>query len=554
MVLPPPQRPNLGYKPGQSDPFLPSSSILSPSPLNTLVMPSRRDLLASLLAAPATLTLGRAAFAQTTPLQAAAAAVSDGQAISRDALLAFAREVAKSPYQAPRADVPRALAQLNLDQYRQIRMKPDQRIWAGENRGFALDLLPAGNVFTTPVTIRTVDGGIIRDKRFAAEQYDFGNNPPLPAEVAVPYSGFRTYAALNGQTATDEALVFQGASLFRALAKGQVFGVMARGLTLNVAEAQGEEYPAFRAFWIERPGAGASSIVVHALLDSDSVTGLYRFAVRPGDSTVCDVEVTLFPRVDLPHVGVAPMTANYLFAPNDRTNVDDVRGGVHDAQGLQIWNGNGEWLWRPVTNPETLQVSAFVDQNPRGFGLLQRDRRFEAFNDLDARFERRPSVWIEPLGEWGQGQVQLVEIPVNDEMNRNILAYWRPRVPLARGGEHFFTYRMHWCWSPPERPPLATVTASRTGRGQGGGRRRRFVVDFSAEDFADPVKAAGLKANLTHQRGRVGNIDGRLVPDLKLYRVAFDLDPEAANQVELRLVLEREGQPQSETWLYRWTP
>lgn len=517
-------------------------------------MPTRRDLLSSLMAAPALAALARPALAQSPGLQAAAAAVSDGQAISRDALVDYARELSRAPYQAPRADIPRSFAQLNLEQYRQIRFKPEQRIWAGENRGFTLDLLPPGNVFTTPVTIRTVDGGVIRDKRFSADMFDYGANPPPPADTVAPFTGFRAFAALNRPDAADEVLVFQGASLFRALARGQTYGVMARGLTLNVAEAQGEEFPAFRAFWIERPGPGGNNLVVHGLLDSDSVTGLYRFSLRPGDVTVCDVEVTLFPRVDLQHVGVAPMTANYLFAPNDRSAIDDVRGAVHDINGLQIWNGNGEWIWRPVHNPDTLQISAFVDQNPRGFGLLQRDRRFESFNDLDARFERRPSVWIEPLGEWGQGQVQLVEIPLNDEMNRNILAYWRPRTPLAKGAEHFFTYRMHWCWTPPERPSLAAVISTRTGRGQGGGRRRRFLVDFSSEDFADPAKAAGLKPNLTNQRGRVGNVDGRLVPEQKLYRVGFDLDPEAANQVELRLVLEREGQAQSETWLYRWTP
>ncbi len=517
-------------------------------------MPSRRTLLTSVLAAPALIASARSAFAQQNALQTAQAAVSDGQAISRDALIDYAREISRQPFQAPRAEIPRGFAQLTLDQYRQIRFKPERRIWAGENRGFTLDLLPAGNVFTTPVTIRTVDGGIIRDQRFSADMFDYGSVPPPPADIQVPFSGFRAFAALNRPDPADEFLVFQGASLFRALARGQAFGVMARGLTLNVAEAQGEEFPSFRAFWIERPGPGGSSLVVHGLLDSDNVTGLYRFSVRPGDVTVCDVEATLFPRTDLAHVGIAPMTANYLFAPNDRVNVDDVRGAVHDANGLQIWNGNGEWIWRPVQNPDTLQIAAFVDQNPRGFGLLQRDRRFEAFNDLDSRFERRPSVWIEPLGEWGQGQVQLVEIPVNDEMNRNILAYWRPRTPLGRGTEHSFTYRMHWCWSPPERPQVAWVSATRAGRAPGGGRRRRFLVDFSYEDFADPAKVQNLRPNLTNQRGRIVSVDGRLVPDVKLYRVAFDLDPETANQVELRLVLERDGQAQSETWLYRWTP
>lgn len=513
-------------------------------------MPSRRQLLAALAAAPVISAPGR--LAQAQPVAPSGLPVGDGQAISRDALIAHAREIARAPYQPPRADLPRGLTQLPLDQYRQIRFRPERRLWSGENRGFTLDLLPPGNVYTTPVTIRTVDAGIIRDQRYQVDAFDFGP-VPVPGEASLPFTGFRAFAAL-GRPEPEEFLVFQGASLFRAIARGQVFGLMARGLTLNVAEAQGEEYPVFRSFWIERPGVGGNALVIHALLDSESVTGLYRFSVRPGDITVCDVEVTLFPRVDLAHVGIAPLTANYLFAPNDRTNVDDVRGGVHDIGGLQIWNGHGEWIWRPVQNPETLQISAFVDQNPRGFGLLQRDRRFEAYNDLDARFERRPSVWIEPLGDWGQGQVQLVEIPLNDEMNRNILAYWRPRQPLARGAEHFFTYRMHWCWSPPERPANAYVTSTRTGRAPAGGRRRRFLVDFSAEDFADPTRSAGLQAKLTHQRGRVGPVDGRLVPELKLYRVAFDLDPEAANQVELRLVLERDGQAQSETWLYRWTP
>lgn len=522
-------------------------------------MPSRRQVLAHLMASTALAALPAAVKAQNapspSPLQAAADAVSDGQPISRQALLDVAREVSKAPYLAPRAaELPRGWGQLNLDQYRQIQFKPDRRVWTGENRGFTLAYLPPGNVFTTPVAIRTVESGIIRDQRFSSDMFDYGQVPPPPADAVLPFTGFRAFTALNRPDGQDEVLVFQGASFFRSLARGQTLGLLARGLMLNVAEAQGEEFPAFRAFWIERPGPGGTTLVLHALLDSDSVTGLYRFAVRPGDITVCDVEVTLFPRVDLGHVGLAPLTANFLFAPNDRGGADDVRGAVHDVNGLQIWNGNGEWIWRPMNNPDTLQISAFVDQNPKGFGLLQRDRRADAFNDLDQRFERRPSVWIEPLGDWGQGQVQLMEIPVNDEMNRNILAYWRPRVPLAKGAEHSFAYRMHWCWSPPERPPLAAVSATRTGRGQGGGRRRRFLVDFSAEDFGDASKSGGLKPVLTNQRGRISNVDGRLVPESRIYRVTFDLDPEAANQVELRLVLDRDGQAQSETWLYRWTP
>ncbi|MEI8146439.1 MAG: glucan biosynthesis protein [Alphaproteobacteria bacterium] len=516
-------------------------------------MLSRRTFASATIASAALLARAGDGHAQS-PAQNTAQAVGEGQVISKQALIDYARDMSRAPYSAPRADLPRALAQLPLDQYRQIGFKPEARLWANENRSFTVEPLHPGNVFTTPVILRTVENGIIRDQRYQAGQFDFGQLQPPSADAALFFSGFRARAALNGSLIADDVLTFQGASFFRTLARGQRLGLMARALILNLAEAQGEEFPMFRAFWIERPGAGATTLVVHGLLDSESVTGLYRFALRPGDMTICDVEVTLFPRVDLAHVGIAPLTANFLFAPNDRSGIDDVRNGVHEVNGLQVWNGAGEWIWRPLHNPETLQISAFVDQNPKGFGLLQRDRRFESYNDLDARFERRPSVWIEPLSDWGPGQVQLVEIPVNDEVNRNILAYWRPRQPLARGQEHSFTYRMSWGWGPQERHPGAIASGLRVGRAPGGGRRRRFFVDFTSDDFADNAVGSTLKANLSAHRGRILSQDARLVPELRLYRVSFDLDPEAANLVELRLFIERDGQPASETWLYRWTP
>ena len=95
----------------------------------------------------------------------------------------------------------------------------------------------------------------------------------------------------------------------------------------------------------------------------------------------------------------------------DRRGVDDARPAVHKSSGVQMHNGYDEWIWRPLQNPETLQISAFLDKDPKGFGLLQRERDFAAFQDDEQRFERRPSLWIEPIGEWGQGAVQLIEIP-----------------------------------------------------------------------------------------------------------------------------------------------
>lgn len=516
---------------------------------------TRRDILTALVAAPLVAGRAQAQTPPTTPLQQAMHAVSEGQPISKQALLNVAREMSRVPFSPSRSDVPRALSQLTPEQYRQIRFRPQSRLFLGENRGFTIDLLHQGNVFNTPVAIRTVENGVIRDQRFSVDQFDYNGlaSQPTP-EMALAYSGFRARAALNQPEPVDEVMSFQGATFFRLLARGQVFGAMARALVLNLGEPQGEEFPSFRTFWIERPGVGATTIVIHALLDSESLSGLYRFAVRPGDITVCDVEATLYPRVDIANIGLAPLSANFLFASNDRTGIDDARNGVHEVSGLQAWTGAGEWIWRPLHNPETLQISAFVDQNPKGFGLMQRDRRFDAYNDLDARFERRPSVWIEPLADWGQGQVQLVEIPVQDETNRNIIAYWRPRTGLTRGSEHSVSYRMSWCWSPLERPPGAWSNGVRVGRAAGGPRRRRFLVDFTAEEFADRTSAPAWRPNLGVNRGRIHNLEGRLVPENKLYRVSFDLDPEAANQVELRLLVERDGTPFSETWLYRWTP
>ncbi len=206
---------------------------------------------------------------------------------------------------------------------------------------------------------------------------------------------------------------------------------MARGLTLKAGDPKGEEFPQFRAFWIEQPSAQSDRLVIHALLDSESVCGAYRFTVRAGDVSIIDTEITLFPRAPVENYGIGGMTTTYLFGANDRRGVDDVRPSVFESSGLQIKNGNEEWIWRPLQNPDTLQISAFVDPSPRGFGLLQRERDYSAFLDDDQNFERRPSLWIEPIGEWGPGLVQLIEIPTDNEINDNVLCYWRPKQPLG---------------------------------------------------------------------------------------------------------------------------
>ena len=476
--------------------------------------------------------------------------MGDNQRFDPAVVLDIARQLSKKPFAPPPNDLPDFFSNLNYDQY--VAIKPRQPpIWGNDGRGIAVEPLHRGFVFTNPVDLYLVEDGAVRRVGYNPSQFDFGR-PNVPNNIGdIGFSGFRLIATPGDGKPFDFALV-QGATFFRAIAKGQNFGATARALTLKPADPKGEEFPIFRAFWLERPTAGSNSITVHGVIDSDSTTGAVRMTFRPGDMTIIDVETTLFPRVNLDHVGLGGIGSTYFYGPNDRRNADDIRPAVYESSGLQILNGQGEWLWRPLHNPEALQISAFVDAAPRGFGLLQRDRAYEVFQDDDQRFERRPSLWIEPLGDWGQGSVQLLEIPTDAEINDNILAYWRPKAPMSANTEVSFAYRQYWCWSPPERPPLAAVSATRVGRGTTG-RRRRFSVDFSTEALGDNLPA-DLKSVLTVGPGTFQNLKNWVYPERKTVRVAFELDPGNENACEMRLILEAGGKPISETWLYRWTP
>jgi glucans biosynthesis protein len=520
----------------------------------TARQPSRRSALALIGGAAAAMVAGPSAAraqGQAPMLQLIQTALGEGQQFEPNSVAELARALSRRPYGAVPADLPEALTNLNYEQYIGIRALPTAQIWAGEGRGFMVEPLHRGFVFSAPVLLFTVEDGSVRRVAYERNRFEFGRLN-VPANLGdLGFSGFRVFTTGWTGQPVEFALV-QGASFFRALARGQSYGVVSRALTLRPAETRGEEFPFFRAFWLERPSAGTNAIVIHGLIDSESVAGAVRMTFRPGDMTIVDVETSLFPRANLEHVGLGGMGSSFFFGPNDRRAPDDVRPAVHKSKGLQMLNGSGEWLWRPLRNPQTLQVSAFVDRNPRGFGLLQRDRDYAAFQDDLQRWERQPSLWIEPIGEWAEGAVQLIEIPSESEINDNILAYWRPRAPMAAGSEVAFSYRQFWCWQPPERPELATVAATRVGRGSGG-RRRRFVVDF-AGDMLNGTPLADLRPIATAAPGTIQALRTWAYPDRRTLRVSFELDPGGESASEMRLLLESAGKPASETWLYRWTP
>ncbi|MCP8939382.1 glucan biosynthesis protein [Alsobacter sp. SYSU M60028] len=512
----------------------------------------RRRLLALAGGAAASLVATGGASAQNATSQAIQGTLGEGQRFNPASVVELARLLSKKAYTPPPSDLPEPFANLTYEQYIGIRAQPSAVLWGGEGRSFSIEPLHRGFAFQSAVQLFVVEDNAVRRVLYDRSRFDYGR---LQAPANLPdlgFSGFRVFGDAQGGR-TREVAIFQGATFFRSSARGQNLGVMARGLTLKAGDSKGEEFPFFRAFWIEQPGPQSEKLVIHALLDSESVCGAYRFTLRSGEVSIIDTEVTLFPRAAVENYGIGGMSSTFLFGPNDRRGVDDVRPAVFESSGLQIKNGNDEWLWRPLSNPDTLQISAFVDPSPRGFGLMQRERDYTAFLDDDQNFERRPSLWIEPIGEWGPGLVQLIEIPTDSEINDNVLCYWRPKQALAAGAEVSFAYRQFWCWQPPERPNLLQVGETRVGRGRNNAQRR-FVIDFEGEALKSSQAILELKPALSASPGSVVNIRVWPYPERKMCRIGFDLDVGTETVSELRLVLEAAGKPISETWLYRWTP
>ncbi|MGJ4729691.1 glucan biosynthesis protein [Luteimonas sp. SDU101] len=471
-----------------------------------------------------------------------------------DTVPALARALAAQAYVPPPRALPAALDAISYDQFRDYRFRPEQALWRDSSAGFQAQLFHRGFIFKDRVDLHLVEDGRAAPLPYRRERFDFGPQPAPADDPALGHAGFRLHAPLNRPDYFDELCVFLGASYFRAVARGLAYGLSARGLALGSGDPGPEEFPLFRAFWLEQPAPGATSMVVHALLDSPSVAGAYRFVIAPaGEETTMEVDARLFPRVELRNAGIAPLTSMFEFDAGDRVGIDDFRPAVHDSDGLAIFNGAGEQVWRPLRNPREIAHSGFVDENPRGFGLMQRKRDFEAFQDAEARYEQRPSAWVEPLGDWGAGEVHLVELPTGNEFADNIVAFWRPRDPLAPGREHRFAYRLHWCADHAWRPQLARALATRTGQGDAEGvAPRQFVVDFAGGRL-DAVPHDG--APRVEAWASAGELRNPVVYRLAngRWRMSFELLPGAAEVVELRArLLDGGGEALSETWLSRW--
>ncbi len=502
-------------------------------------------------------------------------------AFSHETVLAEARALAANPF-APPQKIPAELAALSYDVYRSIRYRKVQAVRLQEADRFSVELFAPGFLFTTGVELFVVSAG--QPEPLLPGEQSFATPAPEIAQAIAAFgrfAGFRLHYPINATISdggyaesdyADEFIVFQGASYLRAVSRRQVYGLSARGLALNVAQRGGEEFPLFRRFWIEPMVGEPGGITVHALLDSPSVAGAYRFDIWPGLVTTVDVAVTLFPRSALTHVGLAPLTSMYMHGPMDGPAAPDYRPAVHDSDGISMFTGTGEWIYRPLVNPRSLQVSAFLDSAPQGFGLVQRSRRFEHFEDLEAHYQSRPSAWIEPRGDWGAGQVELVEIPSASEANDNIVAYWRPQAALPAGQAYRFAYRLSWPDRVPMRHQVPQIQRSAIGLTLGT-QLPQAVIDWDTRLVPDDAQ---LSAVASASAGRVVETLLQRNDETGGTRVFVTLQPGRAPVVELRVELRIERRQPSdphasdgadrvpdqghddverqlgEVWLYRW--
>ncbi len=467
---------------------------------------------------------------------------------------ALAAERAAAPFAERGELMPRRLAEFTPAEIGAIRFVPEYALWRSDRLPFQLQLVhPVPGA--PPVTLREFSATHVQPLPFVGSYFTYGmlRNPPrLLPEMG--YAGFRVHSPLNRAEHFDEVLVFPSGDTFRALGAGQNFGLFARGLTLDSGPlAPSEERPRFTDYWIGRPLPGATALTVYALLDSPRAAGAYEFVLTPGPTTLVEVRAVVTFRTTVAQPGFAPLSGMFWYGENTDRPAGEPRPEVHEADGLSVQLADGTTFWRPLQNPAGPFGSGLAVEKLRGFGLLQRDRLFDHYGDLDSDFHHRPSVWIEPLGDWGPGRVQLVERPAHGPLDSNISVFWVPDRLPAPGTPFALHYRLHWTQEPPAAPAVAPVVATHVGTL--GPLGRLFWIDYAGDAIARLDNGA-LDADLLIGPGaRLLRKSVRKNPTDASWRVALEVEAEEPGRaVELRCRLRAGYTPVSETWVYSWMP
>jgi periplasmic glucans biosynthesis protein len=532
-------------------------------------MIARRSILKSALA----LAAGQVAYADLSnaapPSAAGTATVAAGNGPPQPFDFAWlkgqAHYLASNVYQDSKDALPPSMAKLGYDQYQSIRFRGDHSLWGDAGLAFRLQFFHVGRTFNAPVHLFEVVDGQSREIVYDPAMFEWDKSGVDPATMKdhAGFAGFRVQFVTNWRA---DVAAFLGAAYFRAVGGDtRQYGLSARALAVDTAFARPEEFPRFTAFWFERPAKDSGTMTLYALMDSPSIAGALRMQISPGGTLIMNVDTALYPRKPIERLGIAPLTSMFFYGENDRRAANDWRPEIHDSDGISMWTGAGEWIWRPLVNPAQLHFNSYADDNPRGFGLLQRDRNFDHYQDDGVYYDKRPSLWVEPRlgpnGGWGKGAVQLVEIPTVDETFDNIVAFWNPLDKPKPGQELLFSYRLYWGTKMPYASPLAQTLATRTGIGGTVGVKRQyyswhFAVDFAGGELGALAKDAPVEAVITTSRGQTEHVTAHFVEEFNGYRALFDVKPtdDTVEPIDLRMYLRVDGRPLTETWIYQWTP
>lgn len=473
-------------------------------------------------------------------------------------VVAKAESLAKTPYQEPTGQVPDWLLKISYDQWRDIRFRPDRSLWKDRKLPFQVQFFHPGLYYNRTVAMNVVDAKGVQPLPFSPSAFDYGRNDfasKVPQDLG--YAGLRIHYPIKSKAYHDEVAVFVGASYFRAIGRDHVYGLSARGIAIDTAEPSPEEFPVFTEFWLVTPAPNAKQLTLYALLDGPSVTGAYRFVIRPGDATLVQVDSTIFLRRPVKRLGIAPLTSMFSFGENTFRTREDFRPEVHDSDGVLLSAASGEWLWRPLDNPKEVQINAMQMTSPKGFGLLQRDRDFDHYQDLETRMEQRPSVWITPHGDWGAGRVDIVQLPTAEEIHDNVVTLWVPETAPAPGSAFPIGYTLSWYSHDPQRPPAGRVVSTRRDRGNTEDAHR-FVLDFAGKQLnalsADAPIRAVVSVASAPDTGEI--LDQHLLknPVTGGWRLTFQTRVKKAEPLELRAFLAMEKTTLTETWSYAVLP
>lgn len=483
------------------------------------------------------------------------------QRFSYDMLIERARAMADEAYEPPLRPAPEVVKKIDYEEWGKIRYNTNYALFNEGSGIYPATFFHLGMFFQKAVRMYAVEDGKARRIFYNSKYFDMPKDSvarKLPDKSG--FAGFRLQESRQRDDwRTQDWLAFLGASYFRAIGALNQYGLSARGVVIDSAEPTPEEFPDFTDFYIEGARSETDPVFVYALLDGPSITGAYRFSIWRKEGVITEIEAALFMRKDVKRLGLAPLTSMYWFSESEKRRLEDWRPEVHDSDGLAIWTGSGERIWRPLINQPTSVTSSFVDNDPKGFGLLQRDRAFENYLD-GVNYERRPSVWVEPLDGWGAGSVQLVELPTDDEIHDNITVYWRPAEPVRAKASYRLRYRLHWLAEEPYPAAVARCVATRIGRGGQPGKPRpkgvyKFAIEFAGAAL-DPLWGDTVKASpvVTTSRGSTQGAFMEPIPATRRWRAIFDLLPEGTDPVELRLYIQGNGEALTETWLYQFRP